>query len=90
MSFRSNLGQNGGPSSGAPSGGAPAAPAAPANQGGISAPFSGAFPIGVPPYTGVCPSGWLPAPSAMVPGGYTCVRAPGSYTVPMYMSGRRR
>lgn len=48
-------------------------------QGGFGAPFSGAFPVGVPPVTGVCPPGFLAAPSAIVPGGYTCLRAPGSF-----------
>lgn len=58
------------------------------NQGGFVQPFSGMFPVGVP-QGGVCPSGFLSAPSRTVPGGYTCLRAPGSYTTPVYMSGRR-
>jgi hypothetical protein len=62
--------------------------AVPVNQGGFTAPFPGQFPVGVQP-TGVCPSGFLPAPSAIIPGGFTCIRAPGSYTTPVYMSGRR-
>lgn len=60
----------------------------PAGQGAFTQPFSGMFPVGVPA-GGICPSGYLPAPSAIVPGGYTCMRAPGSYTTPVYMSGRR-
>lgn len=62
--------------------------AVPVSQGGFGAFFPGAFPVGVtgaPP----CPSGFLAAPSATIPGGYTCVRAPGSYSSPMYMSGKR-
>lgn len=76
MGFKSNLGLG---SNGAHSG---------AGQGGFGVPFTGAFPIGVP-MGPVCPSGYLPAPSAIIPGGVTCVRAPGSYVVPTYMSGRR-
>ena len=92
MSFKSNLGQNGGPSGGGPSGGGPTggpAGAGPATQGGFTALTPGAFPVGAP-LGGVCPSGYLPAPSSIVPGGYTCIRAPGSYTIPIYMSGKRR
>ena len=55
------------------------------SQGGFGSPFPGQFPVGAQ-VTGQCPSGYLPAPSAIVPGGFTCVRAPGAYT----MSGRRR
>jgi hypothetical protein len=96
MSFKSNLGQNGGPSGGGPSGGGPTggptggpSGAGPATQGGFTALTPGVFPVGAP-LGGVCPSGYLPAPSTIVPGGYTCIRAPGSYTIPIYMSGKRR
>lgn len=92
MSFRSNLGQNGAPSGGGPSGGGPTggpSGAGPATQGGFTALTPGVFPVGAP-LGGVCPSGYLPAPSSIVPGGYTCIRAPGSYTIPIYMSGKRR
>lgn len=84
-------GPSGGPSSGAPSGGPSGGPTGggPSNQGGFTSLVPGVFPVGVP-LGGVCPPGYLSAPSAIVPGGYTCVRAPGAYTVPMYMSGRRR
>lgn len=93
MSYKSNLGQNGGgPSGGGPSGGGPsggvATGAGPSSQGGITSLTPGVFPVGAP-LGGVCPSGYLPAPSALVPGGYTCIRAPGAYTLPLYMSGRR-
>jgi len=54
------------------------------SQGGFGSFFPGQFPVGIPVGGGQCPSGFLPAPSAIVPGGFTCVRAPGSY-----MAGKR-
>lgn len=54
------------------------------SQGGFGAVFPGQFPVGVQA-TGRCPSGYLPAPSAILPGTFTCVRAPGSYNI----AGRR-
>ena len=62
--------------------------AGPANQGGFTPLTPGVFPVGAP-LGGICPSGYLPAPSRTVPGGYACMRAPGAYTTPLYMSGRR-
>lgn len=99
MSFRSNLGQatgggpsGGGPSGGGPSGGPSGGGAGGPSSGGVSdagfAPFPGQFPVGVP-LGPVCPAGYLAAPSPIVPGGYTCVRAPGAYTVPLVMAGKR-
>lgn len=54
------------------------------SQGGFGQPFPGQFPVGAQ-VTGRCPSGYLPAPSAIAPGVFTCVRAPGSYVM-----GRKR
>jgi hypothetical protein len=54
------------------------------SQGGFGSVFPGQFPVGAQA-TGRCPSGYLPAPSAIVPNQFTCVRAPGSYVM-----GRRR
>ena len=97
MNRKSSLGQvtGGGPSGGGPSGGGPSGGPSggptgggPSDQGGFTALTPGMFPVGAP-LGGVCPPGYLAAPSAIVPGGYTCVRAPGAYTVPLYM-GRRR
>lgn len=59
--------------------------AVPVSQGGFGSVFPGMFPVGVQG-AGPCPSGYLAAPSAIVPGGFTCMRAPGAYT----MAGRRR
>lgn len=56
----------------------------PVSQGGFGSPFPGQFPVGAQ-VTGRCPSGYLPAPSAIVPGGFTCIRAPGA----VVMAGRR-
>jgi hypothetical protein len=95
--MKSTLGQqSGGPSGGGPSGGGPSgggpsggpAGGGPANQGGFTGLVPGMFPVGVP-VGGVCPPGYLSAPSATVPGGFTCVRAPGAYTIPIAMAGRR-
>jgi hypothetical protein len=60
----------------------------PSDERGFTTLMPGQFPVGYP-IGGQCPSGYLPAPSAIVPGGYTCVKAPGAYTVPLYMSGKR-
>lgn len=60
----------------------------PSNERGATVLTPGVFPVGFP-LGGQCPSGYLPAPSAIAPDGYTCMKAPGAYTVPLYMSGRR-
>ncbi len=56
----------------------------PVSQGGFGSPFPGQFPVGAQA-TGRCPSGYLPAPSAIIPGTFTCMKAPGSYV----LAGRR-
>lgn len=58
------------------------------SQGGFGSFFPGQSPVGAQ-FAAPCPSGYLPAPSAIVPGGYTCMRAPGAYNAPIYMAGRR-
>ncbi len=93
MGYKSNLGQQsgGGPSSGGP--GSPAGSpggvtgAGPMTQGGFTPLVPGQFPVGMP-LGPVCPPGYLPAPSAIVPNGYTCIRAPGSYTLST-LAGKR-